>query len=37
MTENFIFAGIGEDELNLLVNAMGIVKVTLGEYIITQG
>lgn len=34
---NFIFAGIGEEEINLLVNAMKIEQVEKGQVIITEG
>jgi len=35
--ENFIFAGLGEDELTTLVKAMELYKVSAGTTIITQG
>jgi len=34
---NFIFAGIGDEEINLLVNAMKIENVEKGQVIITEG
>mmetsp|Transcript_28208 Transcript_28208/g.28494 ORF Transcript_28208/g.28494 Transcript_28208/m.28494 type:complete len:812 (+) Transcript_28208:132-2567(+) len=37
LTDNFIFAGIGDEEVNLLVKAMGIQQVEKGESIITEG
>eukprot|EP01041_Mallomonas_annulata_P005441 gene5441-10920_t len=37
LTDNFIFAGVGDEEINLLINAMGILEVNRGENIITEG
>jgi len=37
LAENFIFAGVGEDEVNLLVNSMELMTVKAGDKIIRQG
>jgi hypothetical protein len=37
LAENFIFAGVGEDELNLLVNAMQLLNVKEGDTVIQEG